>query len=163
MKNFLKVICAVLTIGLVSCEKPEPIIQPDTTIKSLGTPADNEIWFTTIDGRELMALDESAFDAEIVDIIYSDFDANIIRFAEPITTIGVGAFDNCRNINNISLPNGVTTIGERAFFECTSLVDLIILGNLTDIGKKAFEDCPGYLLDKMLDTTARYESDKCIV
>ena len=141
MKNLLKVICAVLTIGFASCEEPEPIIQPDTTIKSLGTPADNEIWFTTIDGRELMALDESAFDAEIVDIIYSDFDANIIRFAEPITTIGAGAFDNCRNINNISLPNGVTTIGERAFFECIQL-ECITFGNkIKEFGSQAFDGC----------------------
>ena len=57
---------------MVACNEPEPITPPDTTIKSLGTPADNEIWFTTIDGRELMALDDEAFNCAIVDIEYSD-------------------------------------------------------------------------------------------
>ena len=141
MKVILKVICVILTFGLVACEKPEPIVTPDTTIKSLGTPADNEIWFTTIDGRELMALNANAFNAEIIDIEYSEFEVNVIRFAEPLTTIGVGAFDNCRNIHNISLPNSVTTIGERAFFECIQL-ECITFGNkLKEFGYQAFDGC----------------------
>ena len=145
MKNFLKVLCAVLAVGLVACNEPEPITPPDTTIKSLGTPADNEIWFTTIDGRELMALDDAAFNCAIVDIEYSDeyseFEANIIRFAEPLTTIGANAFNNCRNINNISLPDGVTTIGEQAFFECIQL-ECITFGNqIKKVGYQAFDGC----------------------
>jgi hypothetical protein len=86
-----------------------------------------------------------------------------VIFEEGITHIGSCLLYQCKNISSVSIPSTVTSVGERAFFECTSLVDLIILGNLTDIGKKAFKDCPGYLLDRMLDTTARYESDKCIV
>ena len=145
MKNFLKVLCAVLAVGLVACNEPEPITPPDTTIKSLGTPADNEIWFTTIDGRELMALDDEAFNCAIVDIEYSDeyseFEANIIRFAEPLTTIGANAFNNCRNINNISLPDGVTTIGERAFFECIQLECITFGRKIKKCGFKAFDGC----------------------
>ena len=141
MKLLLKVICAVLAIGLVSCEEPELPTMPDTSLKSLGTPADNEIWFTTIDGRELMAIDEEAFNCSIVDIEYSEYEVNVIRFAEPLTTIDKGAFDNCRNINNISLPNSVTTIAERAFFECIQL-ECITFGNqIKEVGEKAFDGC----------------------
>lgn len=141
MKLFLKVICAILAFGFVACNEPEPIVTPDTTIKSLGTPADNEIWFTTIDGRELMILNEEAFNSAIVDIEYSEFEANVIRFAEPLTTIGKNAFNNCRNINNISLPDGVTTIGERAFFECIQLECITFGSQLKECGSQAFDGC----------------------
>jgi hypothetical protein len=141
MKRFLRVICAFLAVGLVACDGPEVVPTPDTTIKSLGTPADNEIWFTTIDGRDLMALNEEAFNTQITDIEYSEFEVNIIRFAEPLTTIGEGAFDNCRNINNISLPEGVTTIGERAFFECIQLECISFGSKIKECGFQAFDGC----------------------
>lgn len=141
MKLLLKVICAVLAIGLVSCEEPELPTMPDTSLKSLGTPADNEIWFTTIDGRELMALDEEAFNCAIVDIEYSEYDVNVIRFADPLTTIDKGAFNNCRNINNISLPEGVTTIGERAFYECIQLECITFGSKVKEFGNQAFDGC----------------------
>lgn len=141
MKNLLMVLCAVLAVGLVACNEPKPIITPDTSITSLGTPADNEIWFTTIDGRELMAIDEEAFNSAITDIEYSEFDANVIRFEEPLTTIGAGAFNNCRNISNISLPEGVTTIGERAFFECIQLECITFGSKIKECGFQAFDGC----------------------
>lgn len=142
MKLFLRVICAVLAFGLVACEQPEPIImRPDTTIKSLGTPADNEIWFTTIDGRDLMALNVTAFNSAISDIEYSEFGVNVIRFEEPLTTIDKGAFNNCRNINNISLPEGVTTIGERAFYECIQLECITFGSKVKEFGYQAFDGC----------------------
>lgn len=141
MKRFLSVICTILAIGLISCNEPEspPVI--DTSIKSLGTPADNEIWFTTIDKRELMALNEEAFSSTILDIEYSEVDVNVIRFAEPLTAIGAGAFDNCRNINNISLPEGVTTIAERAFFECIQLECITFGSKIKKCGFQAFDGC----------------------
>ncbi len=141
MRSLLKVICAILAFGFVACSEPEPIITPDTTIKSLGTPADNEIWFTTIDGRDLMALNDKAFSSAILDIEYSEIDVNVIRFAEPLTAIGEGAFNNCRNINNISLPDGVTTIGERAFFECIQLECITFGSKLKECGFQAFDGC----------------------
>lgn len=141
MKNVLKVLCAILTIGFASCEEPEPIVAPNTTIASLGTPAENEIWFTTYDSRELMALNEAAFDAEIVNIEYSDYGINVITFADKITTIGKGAFDNCRNLENISLPESVTTIGERAFFECHNLECMTLGSQIKSCGYQAFDNC----------------------
>ena len=141
MKGFLRFIGAVLALCLVACNEPEPVVTPDTSIKSLGTPADNEIWFTTIDGRDLMALNEEAFSSAIIDIEYSEYDVNVIRFAEPITAIGANAFNNCRNINNVSLPEGITTIGERAFFECIQLECITFGSKIKECGFQAFDGC----------------------
>lgn len=126
---------------MVACDKTPPAITPDTTIASLGTPADNEIWFTTNDNRPLFTLNEEAFNAEIVDIEYSEFGVNVIRFAESVTTIGERAFDNCRNLYNISLPESVTTIGERAFFECTDLECITLGSQIKRCGRQAFDNC----------------------
>ena len=143
MKNILRVICAVLAISLVACEKPEPI-KPDTTIASLGTPADNEIWFITSDGKELMGIDEEAFSATITDIEYNEYGINIIRFDAPLTAIGAGAFDTdgtSRNLSNISLPETVESIGERAFFECTNLECITLGSKIKECGSQAFDNC----------------------
>lgn len=126
---------------MVACEEPHQPVTPDTTIASLGTPSDNEIWFTTIDGRHLMALNDEAFNANITDIEYVEYGINVIRFDAPLTTIGAGAFDNCRNIHNVSLPESVTSIGERAFFECIQLECLTLGTKIRECGEKAFDNC----------------------
>ena len=143
MKQIFRVIFAVVALVAVGCEEPDNGYgtTPDTTLPSLGTPADNEIWFTTVENRTLMALNEEAFDATITDIEYSEFGPNVIRFDKVLTTIGEEAFYNCRNITNISLPAMVTTIGDNAFTECTNLECMTIGDKITKIGKKAFDNC----------------------
>lgn len=141
MKGILRFIGAALALCLIACGEPEPIVTPDTTIASLGAPADNEIWFTTYDKRPLMAINEEAFDAEIVNIEYSEYGANIITFANRITTIGDDAFNYCRNISNISLPEGITTVGKKAFYECTNLECMTLGANIKSFGEKAFDNC----------------------
>ena len=139
--KILRVIFALLALCIVACEEPQQPVAAETTIASLGTPGDNEIWFTTIDGRHLMALNDEAFNANITDIEYIEYGINVIRFDAPLTTIGAGAFDNCRNINNVSLPESVTSIGEKAFFECIQLECLTLGTKVRECGEKAFDNC----------------------
>ena len=141
MKGILRFVGAALALCFVACGEPEPIVTPDTTIASLGTPADNEIWFTTYDKRPLMAINEGAFDSEIVNIEYSEYGANIITFADRITTVGADAFNYCRNLSNISLPEGITSIGEKAFYECINLECIALGANIKSFGAKAFDNC----------------------
>ena len=137
----LRLLLAILALGLVGCNKDDTPVKPDTSIKSLGTPPNNEIWFTTNDGRELITLNEEAFGVAIEDISYTDWEYNTIRFAAPLTEIGDGAFDNCRNLFNISLPDSVTRIGEEAFFECVNMECLTLGNGLRECGAYAFDSC----------------------
>lgn len=141
MKIFLKFICIVLALGFTACKKPDNGYTPDMTIASLGTPPNNEIWLTTSDNKELIAFDGEAFNTEIIDIEYSELGISVIRFAESVTTIGARAFDNCRNLSNISLPESVTTIEERAFFECTNLECITLGSKIRTCGSQAFDLC----------------------
>ena len=57
------------------------------------------------------------------------------------TKILNGAFENCINIKNISIPNGVKSIGSRTFSGCSNLTSIVIPDSVTSIGGSAFENC----------------------
>jgi len=61
----------------------------------------------------------------------------------PVTSIGDGAFIDCTNLTNISIPQGVTSIGIAAFYGCKGLTTISIPQGVTSISKVAFYDCKG--------------------
>ena len=141
MKHILRILMALLAITFVGCNEPEYGTTPDTTIGSLGTPDDNEIWFTTTDDRVLLSLHENAFDVAIEEVVYIEGGVNIIRFAEAVTSVDAEAFRDCANIFNLSLPNSVTKIGDRAFFDCKNMECITLGSGLRNCGIEAFEGC----------------------
>jgi len=58
-----------------------------------------------------------------------------------VTRIGGVAFDACKNLTSITIPNSVTSIGDYAFTSCSSLTDIAIPDSVTSIGHYAFYDC----------------------
>ncbi len=57
-----------------------------------------------------------------------------------LTVIPENAFQGCRNLSIVRIPDGITLIGENAFEHCA--FEAIFLPNsLTEIGKNAFGDC----------------------
>lgn len=142
MIKFLRTICAILALCLIGCDKGDDHrVIPDISVPSLGTPPNNEIWFQTSEYGETIEFDQSAFDSEVTDVIYSDYDHHTIRFASNITTIGEEAFYNCGNLFNISLPNSVVTIGKRAFYMCKRMESMTIGNGLRLCQEDAFEGC----------------------
>lgn len=55
--------------------------------------------------------------------------------------IDENAFEYCRNIENITLPNSINSIGHRAFYNCSSLKEIVIPQAVLSIGYEAFEGC----------------------
>lgn len=141
MKSIFRVICAIVAISLAACKEPDYGSIPDHTITSLGTPDNNEIWFTTVDGRELRSLNEGAFNVAIQHIDYSEYGVCAIRFAGELTTIGNNAFSGCHNLFNLSLPNSVKEIGERAFYDCINMESLTLGSGLSHCNNMAFSGC----------------------
>ena len=59
----------------------------------------------------------------------------------PVVSIGDSAFNGCKTITSVSIPDSVTKIGVRAFYNCTNLLSINISKNVTLINTYAFENC----------------------
>ena len=55
--------------------------------------------------------------------------------------IADNAFEHCRGLTSINIPNSVITIGNRAFSSCHRLTSVTIPNSVTTIGNYAFWQC----------------------
>ena len=62
-----------------------------------------------------------------------------ITIPNNVTSIGYGAFSGCSALTSITIPNSVTSIGEGAFGGCSSLTSVTIPNSVTSIGEGAFD------------------------
>ncbi len=62
----------------------------------------------------------------------------------PVTAIGSNAFNGCKKITSVTLPDSVTVIGDYSFNKCKSLATIKLPNTLTSIGEFAFYDCSYY-------------------
>ena len=60
-----------------------------------------------------------------------------------LKSIGIGAFENCLNLNRVIISEGVESIGKDAFLNCLSLKNLTVPKSVKTIGDHAF----GYSLN----------------
>ena len=58
-----------------------------------------------------------------------------------VTSIGEGAFSDCKSLSSITIPASVTSIGEGTFRDCSSLSSIVLPDNITSIGSHAFINC----------------------
>ena len=64
-----------------------------------------------------------------------------IAIPEGVRTIGNSAFSSCYSLTSINLPEGVTSIGGNAFYNCRSLTSIAIPEGVTSIGNSVFNGC----------------------
>ena len=62
---------------------------------------------------------------------------------KPVTSIGFGAFNGCRGLTSVTIPDSVTNIGHCAFADCSGLTSVTIPDSVTNIGEDTFADCSG--------------------
>ena len=55
----------------------------------------------------------------------------------------INAFEDCYDLETITIPDSVTSIGDNAFRKCTAIENITIPNSLTSIGYGAFIDCTG--------------------
>lgn len=59
----------------------------------------------------------------------------------PVTEIAEEAFNNCKNLETVTIPEGVESIGREAFYNCTSLTSIVLPDSVTSIGLYLFHNC----------------------
>lgn len=68
-------------------------------------------------------------------------DLSTIRFSTDITHIGVGAFENCISLSEVTIPSKIKEISNFAFFNCSSLETVAFSNCLEKIGQQSFSGC----------------------
>ena len=66
---------------------------------------------------------------------------NSITIPDSVTTIVGFAFDLCSGLHSITIPDSVTSIGEGAFYKCTNMTSITIPDGVTSIGNNTFNGC----------------------
>jgi hypothetical protein len=64
-----------------------------------------------------------------------------VTIPNSVTSIGGSAFSGCSGLTSVTIPNSVTSIGIRAFENCKSLVSVTIPSSVTHIGHSASYGC----------------------
>ena len=75
-----------------------------------------------------------------------------------VTSIGEFAFDNCKGMTSVTIPNSVTSIGDKAFFYCSGLTSITIPNSVTSIGIMAFFYCSGLTSIVVESGNTKYDS-----
>jgi hypothetical protein len=64
-----------------------------------------------------------------------------VTIPNSVTSIGDNAFLGCKNLTSVTIPNSVTSIGNGTFYFCESLTSITIPNSVTSIGDNAFSFC----------------------
>ena len=123
-----------------------------------GDAADLTVWIS-YDDIDVTALGEGLFRGNqsirsfyphhcgwfttIGDEAFADSSVEYVELFASITTIGDGAFRNCANITELTLPASLTSMGEGALNGCTGLTELTLPASLTSVGEGALDGCTG--------------------
>lgn len=68
------------------------------------------------------------------------------------------AFEECKNLTSVEIPNSITFIGGEAFKACTRLTSIEIPESVTYIMDNAFENCSGLTSIKVAEGNTTYNS-----
>ncbi len=64
-----------------------------------------------------------------------------VKIPDSVTWIDVGVFRNCSSLSSIEIPNSITSIGNGVFYDCSNLSNIEIPNSVTSIGNSVFYGC----------------------
>ncbi len=115
-----------------------------SALADLGTPPNNEIWYTTDNGKKLTAGKYDVGKSLCGSTINEHGEKNghyYIKFDAIIEYIGESDFNSEDHITEVSLPNTITSIRDKAFNDCDGLVTFHMPNSVINLGYCAFYHC----------------------
>ena len=115
-----------------------------SALADLATPPNNEIWYTTDNGKKLTAGKYDVGKPLCGKTIRAHGEKNghyYIKFDAIIEYIGENDFDNEDHITEVSLPNTITSIRDKAFYDCDGLATFHMPNSVINLGYCAFYHC----------------------
>ena len=124
-----------------------------------GGQPNNEIWYTSTDGKVVTPRESDAFGADIVSNTYAN-GKGVISFSADVTQIGDQAFFYCQTLQSILLPETVNAIGIQAFAYCNAMQSIAIPENADSFGFLCFSPCKS-----LASITGKYASQdgRCLI
>lgn len=74
----------------------------------------------------------------------------LVIVGQGVTSIGSSAFQDCKNLETVSLPGSLTALGKAAFLRCGELTNVKLPASLKSVGEDCFTGCEKL---EMLDLT----------
>lgn len=101
------------------------------------------VYYTTIDSAPITLNSTDCFGNVGVTVISNIYENGIgaIKLTGPVTKIGKSAFEGCRLLESITIPETVISIEKQAFRDCEDLKSIVIPDNVIFIRESAFIDC----------------------
>ena len=131
--------CDIIKSCKVTVNKlKETITINDASVKTICI----QNWDTDGDGE--LSEDEAASVTDIGTVFRDNTDIqslDVLQYFTGLTSIGYEAFNGCRNLSSIIIPNSVTSIGTSAFINCSSLSSIVIPSSVVSIGDGIFQGC----------------------
>lgn len=105
---------------------------------------------------------EDLKDSRVIDVIYkiiseTDIPKNSTTFEVPniVKAIDDYAFENCPNLNTVTLGNNIKILGDSCFMNCSSLANINMPTSLSIIGHSTFKNCSS-LVSLEIPATTRF-------
>ncbi|MBP5477527.1 MAG: leucine-rich repeat domain-containing protein [Paludibacteraceae bacterium] len=109
-----------------------------------GTCGKNLTWFfNKEDGILTIKGSGEMYSYEKEPIPWDGYEIKKVVISQGVLNICPSAFEDCRKLESIEIPDTVTSIGDSAFADCLSLTSIKIPNSVTNIGAWAFLGCHG--------------------
>lgn len=103
-----------------------------TGLESINVDSENPV-YSSADGV--------LYDKSISTLLLCPVGKTSVIIPDTVTSIGTGAFSNCKLLSSLNIPDSVKSIGESAFYNCSGLTSLTIPDSVTSIERSAFRRC----------------------
>ena len=127
--------------GFGACKSLTSITIPNSVVTIIGNPFKGWHGNLKFESKAFICEDHVLFNKNRTTLIAYIAKETNYTIPNNVTTIGEGAFSNCKSLISINIPNSVTTIGKGAFKGCKSLISINIPNSVTTIGRGAFVRC----------------------